>query len=233
MSKLFNEMLIPARPHPFPLDLSSTALLVIDVQNDFCHPEGYCQGDLQLDGCAARKIIEPIQKLVQWAREETVPVIWTVEAHKPDLSDLTPSKEWRYEKAGYPVGSVGQRGKYLVQGEWGAQVVPELAPQDDELILPKPAQSVFVNTNLENKLRTRGITHLLMCGVTTQCCVLASYRHANDLGFFSLLVEDCCAAFDHAEHEAALAVITSEGGAVGWATSSESLFAATGTKLES
>lgn len=143
------EVFVPARPHPFPLDLTRAALLVIDVQNDFCHPAGYCQGDLQLDGNAARQIIEPLQTLVSWARENEVPVIWTLEAHLPDLSDLTLSKKWRYEKAGYPVGSEGKRGKFLVQGEWGAQVIPELEPRADELVVPKAAQSVFAHTTLE------------------------------------------------------------------------------------
>lgn len=218
---------IPARPHDFELDLDHAALLVVDMQNDFCHPEGYCIGDLGLDGSAARQLISPIQRLVGWAREYDVPVIWTLEAHKPDLSDLSPSKARRYASAGYPVGSQGKRGRYLVQGEFGAQVLPELAPRTDEWILPKPAQSVFPGTTLEASLRERDITHLLICGVTTQCCVLASYRQANDLGFFTLLIEDCCAAFDPREHDAAITVITSEAGAVGWVASSRDLFAAT------
>jgi nicotinamidase-related amidase len=209
-----------ARPHPFPFDARHSALLVVDVQNDFCHPEGFCQGDLGLDGSAARAIIEPIRRLVFWARERQIPVIWTLEAHQSDLSDLSPSKKVRYENAGYPVGSRGQRGRFLVRGEWGARVVPELDVRPDELVLPKPAQSVFIGTSLESHLRERGITHLVFCGVTTQCCVLASYRQASDLGFFALLVEDCCAAFDPREHEAAVAVVESEGGAVGWVSSS-------------
>jgi len=215
---------IDARPHPFELDVEHAALLVIDVQNDFCHPEGFCLGDLGLNGEAARAAIEPIGRLVKWAREQTIPVIWTLEAHKPDLSDLSPSKAKRYENAGYPVGSEGKRGRFLVQGEFGARVVPELSPRADELVLPKPAQSVFIGTMLENHLRERAITHLLLCGLTTQCCVLASYRQAGDLGFFALLVEDCCAAFDPREHEAAVEVVTSEGGAVGWATHTDALF---------
>ena len=215
---------IDARPHPFDLDVESAALLVIDVQNDFCHPEGFCLGDLGLNGGAARAAIEPIGRLVEWAREQELPIIWTLEAHKPDLSDLSPSKAKRYENAGYPVGSEGKRGRFLVQGEFGAHVVPELSPFAEELILPKPAQSVFIGTTLESHLRERNITHLLLCGLTTQCCVLASYRQANDLGFFALLVEDCCAAFDPSEHVAAVEVVVSEGGAVGWAAHSAALF---------
>ncbi len=211
-----SDFLIAARPHPFPLDVQNAALLVIDVQNDFCHLEGFCQNDLNLDGALMRAVLEPIEYLVRWAREREIPVIWTLEAHLTDLSDVSPSKSLRYANAGYPPGSQGKRGRFLVQGEWGAKVVEDLSPREDELVLYKPAQSVFVATDLEASLHQRGITHLIFCGVTTQCCVLASYRQAADLGFFSLLIEDCCAAFELSEHQAALEVITSEGGAVGW-----------------
>lgn len=217
------DFLVAARPHPFPLDVQNAALIVVDVQNDFCHPEGFCQGDLGLEGSLANAIIKPVGQLVNWARERQIPVIWTVEAHQPDLSDVSPSKALRYQNAGYPPGSEGKRGRFLVRGEWGTQVVDELAPRDDERVLPKPAQSVFIGTDLEASLRERGVTHLIFCGVTTQCCVLASYRQASDSGFFSLLIEDCCAAFELSEHEAALKVITSEGGAVGWTAHLEDL----------
>lgn len=209
-------LLISARPHSFELDLTRAAIIVIDAQNDFCHADGYCQHELGLDGAPVRQIFEPIRQLTNWARTRNVPVIWTVEAHQSDLSDLPACKARRYANAGYPVGSAGKMGRFLVRGEWGAQVLDELAPREAELVLPKPAQSIWTNTDLEANLIERGITQLLMCGVTTQCCVLASYRAANDLGFWSLLVEDCCAAFDEREHRAAIEVIVSEGGAVGW-----------------
>jgi len=215
---------INARPHSFEFDPHHAALLVIDMQNDFCHPEGFCMGDLGLDGSGARAVIEPIKNLVGWAHGENIPVIWTIETHLSDLSDLTPSKAKRYQNAGYPVGSEGKRGRFLVRGEFGAHVVPELEVRKGDLVLPKPAQSVFIGTSLEAHLRGHGVTHLLICGVTTQCCVLASYRHASDLGFFALLIEDCCAAFDKGEHEAAVTVVASEGGAVGWVASSSDVF---------
>ena len=218
-------MQIPAVPHPFELDLSRAAVIVIDVQNDFCHPDGYCQRELGLDGAPVRAIFEPIRHLTQWARDRQIPVIWTVEAHQSDLSDLPPCKAKRYENAGYPVGSEGKRGRFLVRGAWGARVLSELAPLDSERVVPKPAQSIWTNTDLESWLRARGITHLLMGGVTTQCCVLASYRAANDLGFWTLLIEDCCAAFDAREHQAAIEVVTSEGGAVGWVADSREITA--------
>ena len=215
------EIQIAARPHPFPLDLKRAALVIIDVQNDFCHPEGFCGADLGWDVSPLRVIIEPLTQTIRWARKREIPVFWTKEAHLSDLSDVSPSKAVRYANAGSPVGALGTRGRYLVQGEFGAQIIEELAARDDEYQFAKPAQSVFIGTDFEKRLREQGITHLLICGVTTECCVLATYRQASDLGFFALLIEDCCAAFEPRDHQAALDVLTAEDGVLGWVARSE------------
>lgn len=217
---------LPAQPHPFSMTLDTTALLVIDMQKAFCHPDGYCGHELGADLSAMQTIVPRIQRLIRWAREQGVLVIYTRESHRPDLSDLTPSKRQRYINAGYPVGSAGKLGRFLIQGEPGTALIDPLQPLDTELQLDKPAQSVFVATNLEATLRQREITHLLLTGVTTQCCVLASYRHASDLGFYCLLLEDCCAALNPDEHQAAIDVLLSENGAVGWVTNSDRLLEA-------
>jgi nicotinamidase-related amidase len=218
---------IPARPHDFPLDIAHTALLVIDMQYDFLDPDGGCPQLLQVEPetlAAVRGIIPRVANLLDWARQHCFVVAYTREASRPDLSDLSDSKRLRYQNAGYPVGTLGKMGRLLVQGEPGCAIIDELAPNPGDLQYDKPGQSAFVGTHLEADLRAWNISHLLLCGVTTQCCVLATYRHAADLGFFPLLLEDCCAAFDPREHEAAVAVVTSEGGAVGWVTSSEYLW---------
>jgi biuret amidohydrolase len=218
---------VPSRPHPFPLILNQTALLVIDMQYDFCHPEGYSGSVLGADLSAASAIIGRIQAMIVWARAHGVMVIYTRESHRPDLSDLTPSKRDRYINAGYPVGSPGRMGRFLIQGEAGTELLADFTPLDSELVLDKPAQSAFVATELESILRDRNITHLLFTGVTTECCVLGSYRHGSDLGFYGLLLEDCCAAFSAIEHQAAIEVVMGENGAIGWVSSSEELLAIT------
>ena len=114
-------------------------------------------------------------------------------------------------------------GRFLIQGERGCELIDELQPLDTELQLDKPAQSIFIETNLETLLRQRGITHLLFTGVTTECCVLGSYRQASDLGFYGLMLEDCCAAYDAQEHQAAIDVLLGENGAIGWVTTSDLL----------
>lgn len=218
--------IVPARPHPFPLAIERAALLVIDMQNDFCHPQGYCLGTLGLDPAPISQIVPKIEAMIAWARSVGVPVAYTRESHRPDLSDLAPAKKLRYENAGYPVGALGAMGRYLVRGEPGCQVLDELAPAPGELAIDKPAQSAFIGTELEQELRRREISHLLVAGVTTPCCVLATYRDAGDLGFFALLLEDCCAAFDRAAHQAAIDVLLSEDGALGWVGSSNDIIQA-------
>jgi len=213
---------IPTYLHPFPIIFEQTALLVIDLQNDFCHPEGFCSVE-GADISAVREIIPRIQKMIGWARKQGISVIYTRESHQADLSDATPSKKLRYANAGYPIGTPGKMGRFLIQGERGTALVDELQPLETELQITKPAQSVFVSTDLEATLRQRQIEYLLFTGVTTECCVLGSYRHASDLGFYCLLLEDCCAAFSFQEHQAAIAVLQGENGAIGWVTCSEQL----------
>ena len=221
----YPHLLIPTYNHPFPLDVHKTALLVIDMQNAFCNWEGFCGNELGADLSSMRAIIPHIQKVITWARKHNLLIIYTRESHSPDLSDVTPSKKQRYINAGYPIGSPGKMGKFLIQGELGTQLIEELQPIDTEWQIDKPAQSVFVSTNLEIRLREQNITHLLFTGVTTECCVLGSYRHASDLGFYCLLLAECCAALKPGEHQAAIDVLLAENGAVGWVTSSDKLLA--------
>lgn len=216
---------VQTRQHLFSIDLDHTALLVIDLQNDFCHPDGFCSDRLGADLSSVRNIIPRIQKVIDWARRHEMLVIYTRESHKPDLSDATACKKLRYENAGYPIGTPGKIGRFLIQGDRGSALIEELQPLETELQIDKPAQSVFIGTNLETLLRQRDITHLLFTGVTTECCVLGSYRHASDLGFYGLMLEDCCAAYQVQEHQAAIDVLLGENGAMGWVTTSAHLFA--------
>jgi biuret amidohydrolase len=219
-----SNLLIQTRQHPYTIDLDHTALLVIDLQNDFCQVDGFCSDRMGADISAVRAIIPTVQNVIDWARTHEMLVIYTRESHKPDLSDATACKQLRYQNAGYPIGTLGKLGRFLVQGERGCALIDELQPLDTELQIDKPAQSVFIGTNLEAILRQRNITHLLFTGVTTECCVLGSYRQASDLGFYGLLLEDCCAAYSAQEHQAAIEVLLGENGAIGWVTSSDRLF---------
>jgi len=210
--------------HPFELPLEHTALLIIDMQNDFCHPDGFNGSELNLSLESIRAIIPSIQTLLDWSRKLGLMVIFTRESHLPDLSDLTSSKQQRYTNAGSPIGELGKMGRFLVRGEKGVEIIEELGPLPHEIQLDKPAHSCFVNTQLDHKLRSQNITHLLFTGVTTQCCVLATYRHASDLGYHCLLLDDCCATFDRADHDATIHILQSEGGVLGWVAHSSMLY---------
>jgi biuret amidohydrolase len=223
MTSETSALTIATRQHPFSFTPAQTALLVIDMQLDFCDPKGFCGSTLGADLSSVQSIIPRIQRVLHWAREKGTLVIYTRESHLPDLSDVSPSKKTRYINAGYPVGSEGAIGRFLIRGEAGTQIIEELRPYASDLQLDKPAQSAFVATELETLLRQRNITHLLLTGVTTECCVLGTYRQASDLGFYCLLLEDCCAAFSPTEHEAAIAVLLGENGAIGWVASSGQL----------
>lgn len=220
---------IDTHSHPFNLPLEQTALLVIDMQNDFCHPEGFNGAELNLDLTTIRAIIPPLQNLLDWARQAQIKVIFTRESHAPDLSDLTASKRLRYANAASPIGQMGKMGRFLIRGEKGAEIINELAPLAGEYQLDKPAHSCFVATQLDAQLKKDNITHLLITGVTTECCVLATYRHASDLGYYCLLLEDCCAAFNQQDHDASVHILQAEGGVLGWVSHSSLLYRAAST----
>ncbi len=213
---------VPTHGQPFDLHVKSTALLVVDMQNDFCHPEGF-NGQRGRDLSGIRSIIPQIQRVLSWAREQGIQIIFTRESHRPDLSDLTACKQVRYSHAGSLIGQPSPMGRYLIQGELGTAIIEELQPLAHDFQVDKPGHSAFVRTRLEEYLRSKGLEYLVITGVTTECCVLATYRHASDLGFFSLLLEDCCAAFNIDDHQAAIHTLLAEDGVMGWVTSSDQL----------
>lgn len=220
-----NEQLIqiPTLQHPFPLHLEQTALIIVDMQNAFCHLDGFCGHELGADLTASRAIIPRIQKVIAWSKTQKILNIYTRESHASDMSDVAPSKALRYKNAGYPIGTEGKMGRFLIRGERGTELIAELQPAADDLQIDKPAQSIFIGTDLVDTLQKQKITHLIFTGVTTECCVLASYRQASDLGFYCLLLADCCAAMSSIEHQAAIDVLLAENGAIGWVTTSDQL----------
>src|SRR6478672_2756336 len=160
---------IPADPYPFAFDLASTALIVIDMQIDFCGKGGYVDRmgyDLSLTACA----IEPIQGLLAAARAAGMLVIHTREGHRPDLSDCPPNKLWRSQRIGAGIGDSGPCGRILVRGEPGWEIVPEVAPIEGELIVDKPGKGAFYATDLDLLLLRNEITHLVFTGITTDVC---------------------------------------------------------------
>jgi nicotinamidase-related amidase len=215
---------IAAEPYAFALSPAQAALLIIDMQRDFLEPGGF--GDaLGNDVSLLRGAIEPTRLLLEAARAAGLLVIHTREGHRPDLSDLPPAKKRRGNFA-VTIGDPGPMGRILVHGEPGHDIIPELAPISGEPVIDKPGKGAFHATDLGAILVNKGITQLIVCGVTTEVCVNTTVREANDIGLDCLVLRDCTASYFPEFHEQALRMIKAQGGIFGWVGSSPDVRAA-------
>lgn len=214
-------MQIDAHPFAFEFDQAHTALVIIDMQRDFIEPGGF--GETLGNNVALLSAIVPAcQAVLQAWRRAGGLVVHTREAHCTDLSDCPPAKRNR----GNPtlrIGDPGPMGRILVAGEPGNQIIPELAPNPDEIVLDKPGKGAFYATGLHEMLQARGISHLIFMGVTTEVCVQTSMREANDRGYDCLLLEDCTESYFPQFKAAAVEMMHAQGAIVGWTAQSRQL----------
>ncbi len=215
---------VPARPYPYELDPATTALILIDMQRDFLEPDGF-GALLGNDVSLLARVVEPLSAVLAAARDHDLMIVHTREGHRPDLADCPPSKLARgHLEVG--IGSAGPKGRILVRGEYGHDIVDELAPLPGEAVLDKPGKGAFYATDLELMLRNRGITNLVVTGVTTEVCVHTTVREGNDRGFECLVLEDCVGSYFPEFHEVGLEMIAAQGGIFGWVAHSTDLLAA-------
>jgi nicotinamidase-related amidase len=182
------------RPTPLLLDAAHTALLVIDVQNDFASPEGFFAQN-GLDVSLGHAVVEPIAALVERVRPLGVHIVYTKSVRtQPQPQRLTPSRP--FYAGGTPFAS----------GSWGVELDERLSPAPGETVLEKPRYSVFQRTALADELRARGVDTVLLAGITTNCCIDSSMRDAYMLDFNVVVVADCVAGFggEEALHDATL-----------------------------
>ena len=192
-------------PWPFDgrLERDNTALLIVDMQVDFCAPGGWLDR-LGVDLTGLRRPVAPLRRVLDAVRASGFRTIYVRESYRPDLSDLNPTRRWRTRHRGLAIGESGANGRILVRGEPGCDIVPELAPAPGEPVIDRPGTSGFYASELEQVLRGQGIRNLVVGGVTAEGSVQATLRDANDRGYECLLLEDCCGTAEPGDGKATL-----------------------------
>lgn len=224
---------IDARPHPFTLDLSRSAVLVVDMQNDF-GAEGGMFDRAGVDVSMIRRAVGPTAKVLAAARRCGIPIVYLKMAFKPDLSNAGPGDSPNYIRhLRMGVGTVvnapdGAESRVLIRDTWNTDILPELTPAAGDVVIYKHRFSGFFETELDAVLKSRGIRQLIVTGCTTSICIEATIRDAMFRDYSCVLLSDCTGEpighdMPRSNHDASLLTIEV---LLGWVSSSESFIVA-------
>lgn len=187
---------LPTETKKLHLDLAKAAILVIDMQNDFCHPEGWL-AHIGVDVTPNRQPVEPLNTLLPQLRAAKVPVIWLNWGNRPDLLNISPGLLHVYNPTGEGVGLGAplptNGAPVLMAGSWAAAVLDELEQKPEDICVDKYRMSGFWDTPLDSILRNLGKSTLFFAGVNIDQCVMVTLQDANFLGYDCILVKDCAA----------------------------------------
>jgi biuret amidohydrolase len=205
---------IAAQPYRFAFRRETLALVVIDMQRDFAEPGGFGES-LGNDVGRISAIVPTVKRLIEGFRAAGLPVIHTMECHRPDLSDCPAAKRNR-GSPGLRIGDHGAMGRILIAGEPGTALLDALAAMPGEIVIEKPGKGAFYATRMQAELERLGVQQLVFAGVTTEVCVQTTMREANDRGYECLLAEDATESYFPDFKAATLAMIRAQGAIVGW-----------------
>lgn len=184
---------LAAEPVNLTLDLAATALVIIDMQNDFCAAGGMVDergGNFE----KLRRPIEPLNRLIGWLRPREVPIVWVNWGNRPDRRNLAPSILYTFNrtgKRGIGASLQSRDSKILEKGSWSVAIVDDLDTEPDDIYVDKYRVSGFWDTPLDSILRQAGLTTLLFAGVNADQCVFATMQDAACIGYDTILLEDC------------------------------------------
>jgi nicotinamidase-related amidase len=203
-----------AWPHDATLSPSTTALLIIDMQRDFLSPGGYLSAQ-SYSITRFQSLIPRLVSLLSTFRRAGFPIFHTREGHADHMSTVSSRELHRSNVNGAQIGSRGPLGRLLIRGERGHDIVSELQPLAEEMVVDKPGRGAFTHTELDLALRAQGIRNLVVCGVTADACVNSTVREASDRGYDVLVVEDGVESVSEELKKWSLEAIRVEGGLFG------------------
>ena len=226
-NKNFSEqILVNSKPDSITVDIARTAVIVVDMENDFCS-KGGLMDKLGIDLSVVRSIIEPTKTFLTAARKANIPIIYLKMGFQPDLSDLGAKelaiRERFYGIVGDTVTSPnGDIGRLLIRETWNTDIISEIKPQTNDIVIYKTRFSGFYETQLDSILKSKAIKFLIVIGCTTSVCVESTVRDAMFRDYFAIVLEDCTAEPDgidlaRSNYEASLFIIQSE---LGWVSNS-------------